>query len=293
MKPIFENIQPSFGNSFTIRRFTEENCSNLPYWHCHPEYEIVYISNGSGKRRIGEHISYYENGDLLFLGPNIPHLGFAQELYEPHVEVVVQMKEDFLGRDFFARPELADIRQLFERSKSGITFHGHTRWEVGQILQNMVEMDNFYRLMELLKALQTMARSAECNSLKINHLSVEVKPQDHQRMSKVYKFVEENFNRPFQIEEVADIINMTTAAFCRFFKKLNHRTFTDFLNEYRIMHACNLFSGEHLGIAAVSYECGFNNLSHFNKKFKAVTGETPTSYRRKLRKFLLSPVASD
>ena len=293
MKPIYENIHPCFGSSFTIRRFTEENCSNLPYWHCHPEYEIVFISNGHGKRRIGEHISYYENGDLIFLGPNIPHLGFAQELHEQHVEVVVQMKEDFLGRDFFSRPELADVRQLFDRAKSGITFHGHTRWEVGQILQNMVDMDNFFKLLELLKALQTMAKSTECTSLNINYMSLELKPQDHQRMSKVYKFVEENFSRSFSIDEVSETINMAPSTFCRFFKKLNHRTFIDFLNEYRIMHACNLFSGEHLGIGAVSYECGFNNLSHFNKQFKAVTGETPTAYRRNLRNFLLSPVSND
>jgi AraC-like DNA-binding protein/quercetin dioxygenase-like cupin family protein len=289
-KPIYENIQPSFGSSFTVRRFTEENCSNLPYWHCHPEYEIVFISNGQGKRRIGEHISYFENGDLIFLGPNIPHLGFAQELYEQHVEVVVQMKEDFLGKDFLNRQELSDIRQLFERARSGVTFYGHTRWEVGQILQTMIEKDGFSRLMDLLKALQLMARSSEAASLNINHLSLEVKPQDHQRMDAVNKFVEENFRHSVSLEEVAGKVSMSEEAFCRFFKKLNHRTFFEFLNEYRVMHACKLFSDAHLNIADVSFESGFNNMSHFNKQFKTVTGETPTAYRKKLRKFLIAPV---
>lgn len=290
-KPIFESIQPGFGSSFTFRKFTEENCSNLPYWHCHPEYEIVFVSNGKGKRQIGDHVSHYEEGDLIFLGPNIPHLGFAQELHEQHVEVVVQMRGDFLGRDFLDRPELADVRQLFERSLTGLVYHGHTRWEVGQILQNMVHMDNFFRLVELLKVLQIMARSSECHSLNINHLSVEVKPHDHQRMKRIIEFIQDNFNRQFAQEEIAAAVNMTTPAFCRFFKKLNHKTFTEFLTEYRVANARNLLAGEHLSIGDVSFESGFNNISHFNKQFKAVTGNTPSQYRRNLRQFVLSPVA--
>lgn len=287
-EPIFENIQPSFGSSFTLRRFTEENCSSLPYWHCHPEYEIVFISNGRGKRQIADHISFYENGDLILLGPNIPHLGFAQELHEQHVEVVVQMREDFLGKDFLDRPEMAEVKQLFDRAKSGLTFHGHTRWEVGRMLQEMVDMDKFFRMVELLKVLQIMANSQESTPLDIRHMSVEVKPHDRQRMKKVFEFIEENFHRQFSQEEVAQAVNMTTPAFCRFFKKLNHRVFTDFLNEYRVARACNLLSRDHRSINDVSFESGFSNLSHFNKQFKLVTGYTPTHYRRNLRNFVVS-----
>jgi AraC-like DNA-binding protein/quercetin dioxygenase-like cupin family protein len=292
-KPIFENIQPSFGSSFTVRKFTEENCSSLPYWHCHPEYEIVFISNGKGHRQISDHISSYQDGDLIFLGPNIPHLGFAQELYEQHVEVVVQMRDDFLGKDFMDRPEMASIKQLFERAKSGVTFHGHTRWEVGQILQRMGEVDNFYRLIDLLKVLQIMATSDEFNSLNINHVSAEVKPQDHYRMEQVFSFVEANFSQQFSQVEVANHIGMTTPAFCRFFKKLNHKVFTDFLNEYRVARACNLLSGDAYSIIQVCYASGFNNVSNFNKQFKAVTGQTPSDYRRNLRKFVLSPILAE
>lgn len=289
-KPLFENIHPTFGQSFTVRRFTEEDASGLPYWHCHPEYEIVFISNGRGKRHIADHVSHYFEGDLVLLGPNIPHLGFAQELQEKHVQVVVQMKENFLGKDFFEIPEMADIRQLFQRALSGLSFHGHTRWEVGQILQNMVEMDNFWKMVELLRALQIMADSQEVWPLHINYLSLEVKPQDHQRMQSVYDFVEKNFQRPFTLDEAARVISMTPPAFCRFFKKLNHKTFIEFLNEFRIAHACSLLSEKHISIAEVSFESGFNNLSHFNKHFKLVTGVTPTQYRQDLRQFILAPV---
>jgi len=287
-KPIFENILPSFGSSFAFRQFNEENCSSLPYWHCHPEYEITFVSNGRGKRQIAEHISYYQEGDLIFLGPNIPHLGFAQEVYESHYEIVIQMRGDFLGEDFMTTPELADIKQLFERAKSGITFYGHTKWVIGEMLTKMTQMDNFHRLIELLKVLHLLATSQDFVPLNINHVSAEVKPQDHQRMSRIFEFVEENFKRQFSQDEIASHVSLTTPAFCRFFKKLNHKVFTDFLNEYRVARACNLLAGDAEGISGVCFESGFNNLSHFNKQFKLVTGQTPSEYRRSLRKFVLS-----
>ncbi|MEK7256253.1 MAG: AraC family transcriptional regulator [Bacteroidota bacterium] len=295
MKPIFEEIQPTFGSSFAVRKFTEENCSALPYWHFHPEHEIVFISNGRGKRHICDHISHYEDGDLIFLGPNLPHLGFAQELYERHVEIVVQMKEDFLGKDFLHLAEMAEIRQLFERSLTGLAFHGNTKWEVGQRLQNMMNLEPPDRLIELLKVLQILAKSPDSEMLNIQRWSLEVKPQEHQRMEKIYAFVQENFQKPFLVDEVASAVNLTVPAFCRFFKKLTHRTFIEFLNEFRIAYACRLLSEDHWGIAAVSFESGFNNLSHFNKQFKIITGTSPTEYRRNLRKFLapVPPVGTE
>ncbi len=292
-KPLLENIQPSFGSSFTVKKYTEEQYSTLPYWHCHPEYEIVFITNGKGKRQIGGHISYYEEGDLVFLGPNIPHLGFTQDLYEQHVEVVVQMKEDFLGKDFLKIPEMANVRQLFERSKSGLAFSGYTKWIAGERLDGLVDLDPLDKLLTLLKILDIMAKSTEFQTLDINYLSVEVKPQEHLRMKKVYDFVEENFARQFSLEEIAAVVNMTEPAFCRFFKKLTHKTFITFLNEFRIAFASRLLAEEHLSISAVSFESGFNNLSYFNKQFKVVTGKTASEYRKQLRKFILSEISTE
>ena len=131
MKASLEKIEPGFGSSFTIRKFTDVQYHSKPHWHFHPEYEIVYISNGRGKRHIGDHISYYEDGDLIFLGPDLPHFGFTEELYEKHVEIVLQMKEDFLGNDFLSRPEMLRIQQLFSRSKQGLSFFGETKKKIG------------------------------------------------------------------------------------------------------------------------------------------------------------------
>ncbi len=282
MKAALEKIEPVFGNSFTIRRFTDSN--QKPFWHFHPEYEIVYISNGRGKRHIGDHISYYEDGDLIFLGPNLPHFAFTEELLEEHVEVVVQMKADFLGRDFFEKPEMLHIRQVFERSEQGLIFFGETKKRVGARLIRMVEMNNFDRLVELLLVLQDIATSQEYNILNVSNYALEVSAQDHDRMETVYSYVQENFQSEVSLEEVARRVNMTTPAFCRYFKRLTRKTFTEFVNEIRIAHACRLLGNEHLSISAVSFESGFNNLSHFNKQFRQITGVSPRDYRKSLKK---------
>ena len=284
MKASLEKIQPVFGSSFTIRRFTDIRSGGNAFWHFHPEYEIVYISNGRGKRHIGDHISYYEDGDLIFLGPDLPHFGFTEDLKDDHVEVVVQMKEDFLGREFFQRPEMQAIQQLFERAKQGISFHGETKKRVGERLDQMINLNSFDRLLELLSILESLAHSSEYKLLNAEGLAFEVSAQDHERMQSIYAYVEDHFRQEIILDEAAKRVNMTSPAFCRYFKKLTNKTFIQFTNEYRIAHACRLLAKEDDNIAGVSYDCGFNNLSHFNKQFKKIVGQSPREYRKSLRK---------
>lgn len=284
MKASLEKIQPVFGSSFNIRRFKNMRNGGSTFWHFHPEYEIVYISCGRGKRHIGDHISYYEQGDLIFLGPNLPHFGFTEELADDNVEVVVQMKEDFLGRDFFQRPEMHGIQQLFQRAHQGISYFGETKRIVGERLDRMVDLNNFDRLLELLSVLQIMAHSEDYKLLNAKGLAFEVSAQDHERMQAVYEYVEQHFQQEINLDEAARRVNMTAPAFCRYFKKLTNKTFIQFTNEFRIAHACRLLANEDESIAGVSYDSGFNNLSHFNKQFKKIAGLSPREYRKSLRK---------
>ncbi len=279
-----EKIEPVFGSSFTIRRFDDMEACNRPHWHFHPEYEIVYISNGHGKRHIGDHISYYEDGDLIFLGPNLPHFGFAEELFEEHIEIVVQMKEDFLGQDFLSKPEMEAISRLFERSRKGISFRGELKQEVGRRLQSMMQLGGFERMLELLAILQLMARSTEYIPLNASGFALEVNAQDQRRIEAVYTYVESGFQEEINLDEAASRVSMTVPAFCRYFKKLTRKTFSQFVNEFRIAHACRLLGDDSLTIAAVSFDSGFNNLSHFNRQFKNITGISPRDYRKGLKK---------
>ena len=286
MKAKLEKIEPGFGSSFTIRKFQRRKGSFTADWHFHPEYEIVYISNGRGKRHIGDHISYFEDGDLIFLGPDLPHFGFTEDSSEEHTEIVVQMKKEFLGKEFFLTPEMQAIQQLFERSKQGLSYFGKTKMEIGSRLETILEMDSFDRLLELLTIFQKMAVSEEYEILNATGFAVEVNAQDYERMEIILKYVEQHFQHRMPLQDIAMQVNMTVPAFCRYFKKLTQKTFTQYVNEYRVAHASRLLLNDHFSIAGVSFESGFNNLSHFNKQFKLITGSSPRAYRQKHKKLV-------
>ena len=290
MKPKYEEISPSFGSSFTYLKFNGNNKTNSPYWHFHPEFEIVFVANGKGHRKVGERLSEYESGELIFVGPNVPHLGFAQDVDDNFVEIVVQMGDHFLGKDFFEIPEMAEVKKLFERSKTGLLFGHETKWLVGSRLIKMEDYDNFSKMTELLLILQMLAYAKDCTPLNVTSMAVEVKQQDQDRMQLLNHFIESNYQRKFVLEEAAVVVNMTVPSLCRFFKNLTHRTFMEYANEFRVAQATRILSQKHMSISSVSYECGFNNLSHFNKQFKAITGQTPSAYRKNIVNFVEAPL---
>ncbi|MEM1121109.1 MAG: AraC family transcriptional regulator [Bacteroidota bacterium] len=286
MKAALEKIAPVFGSSFAIRKFTNPETCKTPHWHFHPEYEIVYISNGTGKRHIGNHISHYEDGDLIFLGPNLPHFGFCDQFMEEHVEIVIQMRADFLGKDFFNAPEMSQVKLLFERSKQGLIFDPSIKQLVGKELIAMPDMDGFDRLLSLLKVLKKLAQTEEYTLLNAKGLTLEVQSQDHSRINTIYQHVEHNFKQEISLDEMASKVNMTVPAFCRYFKKLTGKTFTHFVNEFRIGHACQLLAEGDLPISEICFRSGFNNFSHFNKQFKLITGSSPSKHRKELKTFV-------
>jgi AraC-like DNA-binding protein len=282
--PALEKIEPSFGNSFSLRKFEETNPNQTPFWHFHPELEIVYIKEGSGKRHIGNHISYYSGGDLILLGPNLPHYGFTDRLSGNKSEIVVQMREDFLGENFFKLPEMTLIDQLFEKSRAGMSFYGNTKDEVGDRLHSLFYMNHFEKLIEFLKILQILAESKEYNILNAGGISLVVQNQDNDRIDMIYKYVRAHFTEHIHLEDIAREANMTVPSFCRYFKKVTNKTFTEFVNEFRIVHACKLLAEERHTISEVCFESGFNNFSHFNKLFKQKTGKSPNNYRKSVEK---------
>jgi len=287
VKPTLEKIERSFESSFTIKKFDKENSNSDPKWHVHPEYEIVYISEGcKGRRHIGNHISSYENGDLLFLGPNIPHYGFTTSFRKEHFEIVVQLDAHFLGHTFLKVPEMLGIRQLFEKSKAGISFNGLTKIEIGNDLLQMTEMNSFDRLLRLLRIFQKMETSNEFELLNVENITLEVDRKDSDRMNSINKYVRAHYQDVINLEDIAGEVLMTVPSFCRYFKQQTGKTFTLFVNEYRIRKACNLLANTTQSITEICFECGFNNMSHFNKHFKMITGQTPGNYR-KGRKIIL------
>ncbi len=282
--PLFESIAPSHGSSLTVNNFKGVNAENPASWHYHPEMEIVYVNGGNGKRHIGNHISYYNDGDLIFIGANLPHFGFTDRLTENKSEVVIQAREDFLGDEFFDAPEMSSVKQLLNRSRQGLVFHENTKEAIGPKIEDLLIMPSFDRLVAFLKILQELAESKDYTILNAKNVMLESKPQDTARLDTIYSFVSDHFTQTITLEEISDKVSMTEQAFSRYFKNKTGKTFTQFVNEYRLVHASKLLAEKHLSITDICFESGFNNFSHFNKKFKEFTGKSPSQFRNEIRK---------
>lgn len=278
MKAKLENISADKDSSFRI--LLTPNLNDLFYWHFHPEYEMVYVETGSGFRHIGDHISKYEGSDLALIGPNIPHLNFDYGVATTVDTVVVQMKEDFLGNDFFSLPEIMPIKHLFEAAKSGLAFYGETKKLAGQKLKQLQSLHHFEQLIALLEIFNLLADSKEVHQLKVRPIASASVLKEQQRLHKIYHHIETNYSTNIDVNDVANLCHLTTAAFCRYFKKSTHYTFTDFLNHFRINQSKKLLQ-QNKTITEACYESGFENTSYFNKVFKRFTGENPSSFKKK------------
>jgi len=281
--PSLELIAPSFGSSFYFSRYDEKANNKAHLWHYHPEIELVFVNGGSGKRQIGSHISYYTDGDLILIGSQLPHCGFTDEQTGNKNETVIQMKPDFLGNGFFEMPETKNIRYLFERAGGGIAFGGETKNKIGQKIEKMNGQSQFERLLTMLEILNELEQSQEFSVLNAKGFSVETRVEDNARINLVFNYVKDHFQEPIALETISALTNMTVPSFCRYFKKVTNKTFTKFVNEYRLVHASKLLAEKPISIADVCFESGFNNFSHFNKSFREFTGKTASEYRNELR----------
>jgi len=283
IKPAFEKVTPSFGSSILVKKHTENCKMKSAFWHFHPEIELVYVNKGQGKRHIGNHLSYFNNSQLILLGSNLPHNGFTDRLTSNGSETLVQFKPDFLGDAFFEIPEMQDIVQLFERGKKGILFKPEAKKVVGPKIEDLINYNEFARIVKLLEILNDLAISEDYSLLNADGYAFETKPQDSTKIDIIYKHINGNFKNHISLEEIADKVSMTVPAFCRYFKKATGKTFTQLVNEYRVVHATKLLNESQMSITDICFECGFNNFSHFNKQFNELTGKSASNYRKEIK----------
>jgi len=275
-----EIVLPDPGQSFKL--FTPR-LKNYFFWHYHPEYELVYVEATNGIRHVGQNISSFMESDLVLIGPNIPHLNFDYGLKTEYRQIVVQLKEHFLGDAFNETPELATIQQLFEKAYLGLSFSGNTKQAVSAKLKLMRKLSHFEQLLCLLEIFQILATSEEVVELNEQDTSVKLFLNDKIRMGAIYKYIHANYNETPDVNKVAASVHLSTAAFCRYFKKQTKMTFTEFVNQYRITQAKTLLLQD-ISISEACYEVGFESLSYFNKLFKKIAGENPSVFKKRYAK---------
>ncbi|QIL74858.1 AraC family transcriptional regulator [Hymenobacter sp. HDW8] len=283
MKLQFETIQPLAGSSFTLLHTTNVEGSQHVLWHYHPEYELVYIPYGRGRRHIGQHHSQYEDGELVFIGPHVPHLSFSYGRQNPYEQIVLQLPADWLATAFGQLPELEPIKQLFHRAQQGLSFGAQTRARVAPLLQQMLTQPAFPRLLSVLQLFQHLTQAPDVEVLHADRGGLGQQGKEKDRLSFIYRYVQEHYAEPIEVSEVAELAHLTVPAFCRYFKKMTGQTLTAFVQDYRISQACLLLL-EDRPITEVSFASGFNNLSHFNKTFRRLIGQSPTAYRQQQQK---------
>lgn len=280
MKPIHENIHHNPSNSFVLACSTYG--SNEPFWHIHPEYEIVYIRNGSANQHIGSHYSKYTNGTLLLVGPNLPHSNMGNQDYIDNATVIVQMKNEFLERKILAFSEFLFINELLVRSKQGISFGEKIKNKIGPKIENLENLESYKRLLELIDILKELTLTNDYTLLNANAINIDQHSNSYYRVNQINNYVAKNYQKPIQLSELANLTGLTESSFSRFFKKITGQTFITFLNEYRIHKACTLLSENSSNISEIMYLVGFNEAAHFTRVFKKYTQTTPREYRKKI-----------
>ena len=283
-KPLLFKIPTSEKESFKIQ------IDDLAYFydplHFHPEIQLTYIVESNGTFFIGDNIKSFKSGDILLIGSNLTHVFRNDRIYydsEKHraKSISAFFTEDSFGTNFFNLPEAYKVKRLLQRASRGIKILGSAKEKVSRLLKEIHRYEGFDRILYFLKVLSAMAETDEVEYLSSLGSSKYLKEADSKKINDVFEYVLQNFSDNIKLNEVAGIANMSVTSFCRYFKLRTRKTFSLFLNEIRIGHACKLLKENKYNISEICYECGFNNISNFNRQFKTITGFTPTIYKKK------------
>ena len=275
MKAELENIPSEKGtSSFYAYRF------QVPFfefkWHYHPEYELTYIIKGSGYRIVGNSYEQFCDDDLVLLGNNLPHTWSSK--LDNNVKsdaIVIQFSKEFI-LPFLGLEESITIKNMLESSHKGIRFEVDK--ELISRIINLPETKGIDRVLKLIAILDLLSKKQK-KFIASNTFHNVVSKKSEMRINKVCLFIQNNFYNKISLKEVADLIYLTESNFCKFFKKATGKTYSDYLNEIRINEACRLLVQSEKTVGQISYECGFETLSYFNRVFLKKKAVTPSNYK--------------
>lgn len=284
MKPAIHKSAIPDSQIFVVRDLKERHFD--PIWHAHSEYQLFTVLDGTGTRFIGDSIRSFKPGELIFTGPHLPHLWRSDEKYFrkntglASKGIVVYLDEHFLGQNMMDKVELQRLKVLFGKSMRGLEFYGHPKLQVTELLKELLHLDGVRSLIQLLRILDILSTTKEYHYISSGHYSGVMKEHETDRLNTVYEYIIKNYRSKIPLEKMAGLLHMTPTSFSRYFTMKNNKTYSRFIAEIRVKHACELLTETDMSVAEICYECGFNTLSNFNKQFKDVMGKKPTDYKR-------------
>lgn len=268
---------------FVVKELKEKHFDAT--WHAHSEYQLFMVLKGKGTRFIGNTVQSFNAGDLTFLGPGVPHLWRSDSMYfdkrNKHFVhgLVIYFRADFIG-DLLEKEEMQQIRSLFKKAKRGIEYYGNAVNELGTMMKTIIAAHGAASLIQLLQLLELMAQTKEYRLLHNADYAYNLKESETRRINLVINYAARHLQKRIALNAAAALLNMTPTSFSRYFRMKTSKSFSEFITELRVRHACKLLSeDDDKTIGQVSYACGFNTLSNFNRQFKRYMKMTPKTYR--------------
>ncbi len=286
MKAVPFKIPTSSEASFRVQ--VDEVSHFYDRYHHHPEIQITFIEKSHGTLLIGNSISSFLEGDLFIIGANVPHSFRNPESFYKDIDlraksISVFFNMDSLGNDFFDLPELKKVKSILTESDKGIQIKGEAKDLICSKIRSIQKKKGIHSLLTFLEILTLISSADELNYLSSLRFSFDPSSQESERLELIFQYILDNYQQTIKLEEVAKQANLSVSAFCRFFKARTRKTFSKFLNEFRVSLACKKLISEEHSISEICYEVGFSNLSNFNRQFKEITGFSPTKYIKEVR----------
>lgn len=284
MKPQLLKVTTGPAQSFNVRQDFVPYMNNR--WHYHPQLELIHIKKGNGTQFIGDSIKRFRSGDVILVGAQLPHYWRFDDVYfeentkTPADVRVAHFCEDFWGEQFLNLPENKVLRSLFEKARRGIQITGPARQQAADLLQLLLRAEGTDRILILMKALTAIANSCQSVALSSIGFKHHFEEAETDRINAIYEYSLANFKRKIQLEEIAAVASISPNSFCRYFKSRTRKTYSQFLIEIKVGHACKLLIENRLSIKQLCYESGFNNFASFHKYFKVITGKSPLNYQK-------------
>ena len=256
------------------------------FWHFHPEFEIILNTKSNGTRIIGDSVELFDQYDLVMIGGNIPHCWnyYRKAAIIPEeTGIMLHFKISSLGEDLLSQHEMCAVKSLLAESERGIMFSVEDARNAEPILSSMVCSKGLDKMISFFALMKMLSESLNKHFLCSENYRMAFDERGNKRMTDVYNYIRENFQKQITLEKISRIAHMSPFAFSRYFKKNCGAGFIEYLNRVRMNKACYLLRETEYQIHDISSECGFQSISNFNKQFRKTEGLSPRDYRSQFR----------
>lgn len=258
----------------------------IPFeWHHHPEYELTLTLNSHGQRFIGDHVGDYAHGDLVLVGPNLPHTWSSRRKLQegqPHRALVFWFRQEWVDGFLGSAVEFASVQKLFARAAPGLSFGPDIGRAQTARFERAFTLDSVARLMTMLAILLDLADRKDARPL--STVAPQATGESRSRIDRVLQHLHQRYAQPIRMRDLAELAALSESGLHRMFAKHTNTTVSAYVTRLRIGDACARLSGTDQPITRIATDVGYDNISNFNRQFRALRGMVPRDYRASFRK---------